>query len=135
MKITRNLRKKWSEETRKKAFLEKTFEGVIYLDDNDQPIFDDDKKESLRKEYDKALTLNFKEKALVNLFTKDNKRIYISWNPCVFSFNEIQDEINRIKKTYEENLFPIDKMAVLDALSDNLPTVEIQIVNNDLFKI
>ena len=64
MKIIRNLRKNWSEETRAKAFLEKTLEGVIYLDDNDQPIFDDDKKEDLRNEYNIALTLNFKEKLL-----------------------------------------------------------------------
>lgn len=135
MKIIRNLRKDWSEETRTKAFLEKTLEGVIYLDDNDQPIFDDDKKEDLKKEYNKALTLNFKEKALVNFFTRDNKRIYFSWNPCVFSFNEIQDEINRIKKIYKENLNSIDEMAILDSLTNNLPTVEIEVVNSDLFKI
>ena len=135
MKITRSLRKDWSEETRAKAFLEKILEGVIYLDDNDQPIFDDDKKEDLKKEYNKALTLNFKEKALVNFFTKDNKRIYISWNPCVFSFNEIQDEINIIKEIYEENSYPIDKMAILDALTDNLPTVEVEIANGDSFKV
>ena len=135
MKIIKNLRKDWSEETRAKAFLEKTLEGVIYLDDNDQPIFDDDKKEDLKKEYNKALTLNFKEKALVNFFTKDNKRIYISWNPCVFSFNEIQDEINRIKGNYKENAFPIDKMAVLDILTDNFPTVEIEIIDEESFKV
>lgn len=105
------------------------------MDDNSQPIFDDDKKEDLKKEYNKALTLNFKEKALVNFFTKDNKRIYISWNPCVFSFNEIQDEINRIKKIYKENLNSIDEMAILDSLTNNLPTVEIEVVNSDLFKI
>lgn len=49
MKIIRNIRKDWSEETRAKAFLEKTLEGVIYLDDNDQPIFDDDKKRRFKK--------------------------------------------------------------------------------------
>ena len=64
MKIIRNLRKDWSEETRANAFLEKTLEGVIYLDDNDQPIFDDDKKEDLKKEYNKALALWFWRKKL-----------------------------------------------------------------------
>ena len=93
MKIIRNLRKDWSEETRTKAFLEKTLEGIIFLDDNDQPIFDDDKKEDLKNEYNGALTLSFKEKALVDFSRNDNKKIYISWNPCVFSFDEIQDEM------------------------------------------
>lgn len=135
MKITKNVRKNWSEETRAKAFLEKTLEGIIFLDDNDQPIFDDDKKEDLKSEYNGALTLSFKEKALVDFSRNDNKKIYISWNPCVFSFDEIQDEINRIKEIYEENSYPIDKMAILDALTDNLPTVEVEIANGDSFKV
>lgn len=135
MKIIRNLRKDWSEETRTKAFLEKTLEGIIFLDDNDQPIFDDDKKEDLKNEYNGALTLSFKEKALVDFSRNDNKKIYISWNPCVFSFDEIQDEINRIKGNYKENAFPIDKMAVLDILTDNFPTVEIEIIDEESFKV
>ena len=104
---------------------------VIFLDSDNQPITGF-KKDNLFKQYKGALMLNFKEKALVNVLT-NNRKVYISWNPYVFSFDEIQNEIKKIKEEY--NSPSISEMAILYILADNLPTVEIEIVNDGLLKV